>query len=230
MGRGGRAAAIIGLGLLGACTRVVDDPLAVHSIYWGLAPMPTYEGELPRVLFSAEDTPAKQGLLYTAMYESEVAAQYAGRAAAANDPMLARSALGEVLYAIDPAAAPPWEAKSAGIVAGWAGGGYGVRRAAGNMAAEIREAADESGASSALAENGPRALTCTQNTLDRAGRILALTRGALDDTLSQPLLGQIHDLANELNQGAVAAVEVNDPACGLEEAERYLDPLAARGS
>jgi len=226
----GRAAAIIGLGLLGACTRPVDDGLAVHSIYWGLEPMPTYEGELPRVLFSAPDTPANQGLLYTAMHESEVAAQYAGRAAASNDPLLARSALGEVLYAIDPDTAPPWEAKSAGIVAGWAGGGYGVRRAAGNMATELHEATVEGEGSAVLAENGPRALSCTENTLERAERVLALSREALDGALSQALLEQIHGLANELNQGAVAAVEMDDPACGLEEAERYLDPLATRGS
>ena len=86
MGNGGRIAAVIGLGLLGACTRLVDDPLAVRSVYGGLTPNPVYRGELPRVLYSDAQTPAKQGLLYTSMFESEVAAQYAGLAVAAEVP------------------------------------------------------------------------------------------------------------------------------------------------
>ena len=111
MVRSARLAVVVGLGLLGACTRLVDDPLAVHDVYWGLAPNPTYRGELPLVLFSAPETPAKQGLLYTAMFESEVATQYSGRAAANDDPDDVRSALGEVLYAVDPAEAPDWDAQ-----------------------------------------------------------------------------------------------------------------------
>ena len=227
---GTRVAAIVGFGLLGACTRWVDDPLAVRGIYSGLAPMPTYTGELPAVLFAAEDTPANQGLLYTAMYEAEVAAQYAGRAAAAGDPVLARSALGEVLYAIDPEVAPPWEAKAVGIVPGWAGGGYGVRRAATNLAAAIESEAAAGEPSPALAEHAPLVLTCAENTLDRAERVVALSREALDGAITEPLLEAIRDVATELNQGASAALEADDPACGLEEAELYLDVVDAEGA
>jgi hypothetical protein len=230
MGKAGtRFAAIVALGLLGACTRWVDDPLAVHGIYPGLAPMPAYEGELPTVLFAAEDTPANQGLLYTAMYEAEVASQYAGRAAAAGDPALARSALGEVLYALDPELAPPWEAKAAGIVPGWAGGGYGVWRAATNLAAEVEREAAAGEPSPALVEAAPLVLTCAENTLDRAERVVALSREALDGAITEPLLEAIRDVATELNQGASAALEPDDPACGLEEAELYLDAVAPEG-
>jgi hypothetical protein len=225
---GTRIAAILAFGLLGACTRWVDDPLAVHGIYPGLAPMPDYAGELPAVLFAAEDTPANQGLLYTAMYEAEVAAQYAGRAAAAGDPVLARSALGEALYAIDPDMAPPWEAKAAGIVPGWAGAGYGVRRAATNLAAVVRSAAAGE-PSPALAEYAPLVLTCAENTLERAERVAGLSREVLDGAMSEPQLAEIRDVATELNQGASAALEADDPACGLEEAERYLDFVAPEG-
>jgi hypothetical protein len=227
--QGTRIAALVSFGLLSACTRWVDDPLAVHGIYPGLAPMPAYEGELPAVLFAAEDTPANQGLLYTAMYEAEVASQYAGRAAAAGDPVLARSALGEVLYAIDPALAPPWEAKAAGIVPGWAGGGYGVRRAATNLAAAIEGEVGAGAPSPALAESAPSVLRCAENTLGRAERVAALSREALDGTIAEPLLDEIRDVATELNQGASAAVEAADPACGLEEAELYLDAVDPEG-
>ena len=221
--KGGRLAVVIGLGLLGACTRVVDDPLAVHDVYWGLSPNPVYRGELPRVLFSDEQAPAKQGLLYTSMFESEVAAQYAGRAAADTEPSLVRSALGEVVYAIDPAEAPPWGGKSAGIVSGWAGAGYGVRRAAGEMAAEIR-AATAAGGSAALSEAGPRAAACMDNTLHRADQIVTLSDQALDAAGGQAALQQIHDLARQLQQGSGSGTD--SATCGLQQAKRDLDRLA----
>jgi hypothetical protein len=226
MVRGGRLAVVVGLGLLGACTRLVDDPLAVHDVYWGLAPNPTYAGELPRVMFSAPETPAKQGLLYTAMFESEVATQYSGLAAAADDASDMRNALGEVLYAIDPDEAPAWDAKSAGIVSGWAGGGYGVRRAAGEMAASIRNAGD---GSATLREVGPAAATCADNTLHRADQIATLSQQALEATAGEPaLLQQIHDLARQLHEGSDHGTE---PAtCGLQQAKRDLDRLAAPGT
>lgn len=166
-------AIIIGLGLLGACTRPVDDPLAAHSIYWGLDPMPTYEGELPRVLFSADDTPAKQGLLYSSMRDAEVAAQYAGRALARLDePGEAEQAIGEVVHALEPAAAPDLAIRDAGFVPGWAGRDYGLQRGVRNMAEEMRAAIDSGSASPALREYGPRAEGCTDNTRDRAARAL----------------------------------------------------------
>ena len=224
MAKGGRVAAIVGVGLLGACTRVVDDPLAVHDVYWGLSPNPVYWGELPRVLWSAPETPAKQGLLYTSMFESEVAAQYAGRAAAAEDPDDARSALGEVLYAIDPAEAPPWGAKSAGIVSGWAGGGYGARRAAGELAAAIRDASASDG-SATLTEVGPQAAVCADNTVRRADQIVTLSHEALEAPAGRPgLLQQIHELARQLHQGSDSGAD--SATCGLRQAKRDLDRLA----
>ena len=193
--------------------------------------MPVYRGELPQVLFSAADTPAKQGLLYTAMVDAEVASQYAGRALAAEEPTLVRSALGEVLYAIDPEAAPDWEAKSIGIVRGWAGTGYGLRRAAAGMADEIRAAAAAGDASAALADYGPPAARCADNALERADRLILLSReaGAATALETRSLLQEIQDLATELNQGAGPADgAAGDPACGLRRAVRYLEPLSPR--
>jgi hypothetical protein len=221
MVRSARVVGVVGLGLLGACT---NDPLAVYSVYGGLSPNPTYEGELPQVLWSAPDTPANQGLLYTAMAESEVASQYAGRALARrDDPGQVRSAIGDVLYAIDPEQAPPWEAKSAGIVAGWAGLGYGVKRAVGDMAEQLRDRSGASSALPALAEYGPRAAGCADNTLGRADQVMALGQQAIEGapgTELEPLLEQLEGVANELNRGAGAT---HEQECGLEQAKRYLD-------
>lgn len=229
-----RLVAMAGLGLLAACTRPVDDPLAVRSIYGGLAPMPVYRGALPQVLFSAPDTPARQGLLYTAMVDAEVAAQYAGRALAAEDPTLVRNALGELLYALDPGAAPDWEAKATGIVRGWAGTGYGLRRAAAGMADQIRAAAAAGDALPALADYALPAARCADNALERAERLVLLSREtvATGGLQSEARLRQIQDLATQLNQGAGGAVDgaVADAACGLEQAVRYLEPLTPRRS
>jgi hypothetical protein len=221
--RGARLAAILGLGLLGACARMVDDPLAVHDVYWGLSPNPVYQGELPQVLWSAPQTPANQGLLYTSMFESEVAAQYASLAAAAQDPDVVRSDLGEVLYALDPAEAPPWGAKSTGIVSGWAGGGYGARRATSEMATDIRDAVAVDG-SPALRQYGPEAAACADNTLHRADQIVTLSQQALEAPADQgALLKQIYDVARELHHGSDSGT---DPAtCGLRQTKHDLDQL-----
>jgi hypothetical protein len=218
--RGARFVVVIGLGLLGACARLVDDPLAVHNVYWGLTPNPVYQGELPTVLWSSPDTPDKQGLLYTSMFESGVAAQYSDLAAAAEDPSDVRDALGEVLYAIDPTAAPAGGGKEAGILSSWAGNGYGLRRSAGEMAAAIRDGS--AGGSPTLGEIAPEAAACADNTVRRGDQILTLSQQALDAAGDQPLLQQIQDLARQLHQGAG-----DSPAtCGLQQAKRDLDRLA----
>jgi hypothetical protein len=222
MGRACRIAAVIGLAALGACTRLVDDPLAVHSIYGGLTPNPVYRGELPRVLYSDADVPDKQGLLYTSMFESEVAAQYSGLAATAERPSEAESQLEEVLYAIDPAAAPP--NVSTPTASGWAGAGYGARRATGELATEIRNAVASDG-SAALRQYGPEAAGCADNALHRADQVATLGQQALEGAASQSdLLQQIHDIARQMLRGSDAGT---DPAtCGLEQTKRDLDPLA----
>jgi hypothetical protein len=224
MVKGGRIAAVIGLGLLGACARPIEDPLAARSIYWGLYPMPEYEGELPEVLFSAYDAPAKQGFLYTSMHSSEVAAQYVDRALARLDESgEVEEALAEVVYALEPAAAPAFTAADPGTVQGWAAHGYGLRRALHDMIAEIAAASESTAASPTLREYGPRAAGCAENTLERADRLLALSQQILvgaQGRAAEPTLREAEMLAKELNQGAPAPGE---SGCGLEETKRYLD-------
>jgi hypothetical protein len=222
MRKAGRIAAIVGLAMLGACARLVDDPFAVHNIYQGLTPNPVYRGELPRVLYSDPEVPDKQGLLYTSMFESEVAAQYSGLAVTAERPSEAQSQLEEVLYAIDPAVAPP--NVSTPTASGWAGAGYGARRATGELAAAIRNGVASDG-SAALRQYGPEAAGCADNTLHRADQVATLSQQALEGPAEQSdLLQQIHDIARQLLRGSDAGT---DPAtCGLEQTKRDLDPLA----
>ena len=222
-----RIAAIIGLALLGACARPVDDPFAARSIYWGLYPMPEYAGELPEVLFSAADAPAEQGYLYSSMHAGEVAAQYVDRALARRAERGAtEEALAEVVYALEPAAAPPLTAADPALAAGRAAHGDGLRRTLRSMIEEIAAASQAPAASAALREYGPRAAGCAENTLARADRLLALSEQVLAgeaDPAAEPTLRQLDMLSEELNEGAPAPGE---GGCGLEEAKRYLDELA----
>ena len=108
-----RGITAIGLLLFSGCTH---DPLVVRNVYPGLVAVQAPEGELTRVLFSADGMPAQQGFLYTAMFDAGVAGQNASLARAAATAEEARTRVGEVLYAIDPEIAPPWPAKNSGIV------------------------------------------------------------------------------------------------------------------
>lgn len=225
-----------------------QDPLAEHSVYWGLSPFERPTGPLVRVLDTDSDAPAKQGLLYTSMRDAEVAATYAGRALARLDePGETESAIGEVVYAIAPAEAPAWDARDGGfvpgwpshafgivpsrgygVVPGWASHGYGLQRALDGMTEEIA-GATEPGSAAALHQRGPRALTCIENTEDRTGQILALSQqmlaggGGIDP---EPTLRQIKELAVALNRGVPAPGE---RGCGLQEVERELDQVVTTG-
>ena len=176
-------------------------------------------GELPAVLFAAEDTPANQGLLYTAMHEAEVAAQYAGRAAAAGDPVLAAERARRGALRDRPGG-------------GAALGGQGRRHRAGLGGRRLRRPARRDEPGGGDRERGRRG-----RAVAGAGRARAL---GPDLRREHPGSGRaggraeprgpgrrdhgtaaaaIRDVATELNQGASAALEADDPACGLEEAE-----------
>ena len=130
----------VGVLWLTGCTQ---DPLAEHSVYWGLTPFERPTGPLVRVLDTDSATPDKQGLLYTSMRDAEVAATYAGRALARLDePGETESALGEVIYAIEPAEAPAWNAEGHGFGPNWASHGYGLQRSLNRMADEVAAATE----------------------------------------------------------------------------------------
>jgi len=187
------------------------------------------EPPLQRVLVAADDTPGNQSLLYTAIREAEAAEQSAIRARlAADDPAEARQALGEVLYAIDPSAAPGWTAMATGIVPGWSGSGYGVLRAATQMRQELSLAEgepEEAGTAAGLA------LVCAEKTIRRSEQILALGRRVMEGggTMAASTLAEIEALARDLNLGDRTAVDVAAASgrdCGLEGVVRILQGLA----
>jgi hypothetical protein len=218
----GRGVIAVCLLLLAGCA---NDPLAEANLYPGLVEVAAPQGELTPVLFSAADTPARQGFLYVAMYDAAVAGQNAGLAQAAAGGEEAKTRVGEVLYAIDPELAPAWPAKATGIAQLWAGSGYGMRRAARRMVEEIRATLDEDTASAALRTYGPRAIRCAENTLERAEQVVALGRRALAagaDAELDPILRELEEVATALNNGVPSP---DDEGCGLQQAHLYLSQI-----
>jgi hypothetical protein len=218
----GRGMTVIGLLLLAGCAH---DPLAEAEIYPGLVEVEAPEGELKPVLFSADEAPAHQSLLYVAMYEAAVAGQNAGLAQAAASLEEVKTRVGEVLYAIDPELAPAWPAKTTGVVQPWDGTGYGLRRAVRRMIDEIRAVLEEGTASAALRMYGPRAIRCAENTLERADQAVALAQSVLVaglDTELEPILRDLEAVATALNEGVPSP---DDEGCGLQQAYLYLSRI-----
>lgn len=190
-------------------------------------------GTLEHILDSAEDTPGKQGLLYTAMVDAEAASQSASRAVVFSDqPAVAASALGNVVYAIEPAAAPDWDTMASGLVPGWNGTGYGLIRASEEMTAILRGLdANEDGTASA-----GDASICVQNTSERAREASSLAQSILVDVEAldrATLLPQLERLARGLLSGldtdGDGEVEVAEGECGLQQAATALDAIGDAG-
>jgi hypothetical protein len=212
------------LGLLAGCT---STEYADGWSYIGFGDAsPRADMRLAPVLFSVDDAPGKQGLLYTAMVEAEVANQYATYALAnRDDAERVRGSVGEILYALDPALAPDWSAKETGIVPMWAGKGYGLLRALDGMQEEIEDA----GGRTAQSELTPSLLECLDNTERRAEELATLGRRVLDDNAvqSEALLEQVFVLAKALNEGA----EIEGTGgCGLARAKVYLDRMVPQNA
>jgi hypothetical protein len=217
-----RGLIVIGVLLVASCAH---DPLAEAEVYPGLVEAAAPEGELTPVLFSAEDTPARQGFLYVAMYDAAVAGQNASLAGAASSLEEAKTRVGEVLYAIDPEVAPAWFAKTTGVVELWGGTGYGLRRAGRRMIEEIRAALEEDTASAALHTYGPRAIRCAENTLERAEQVVELGQRVLatgQDPELEPMLRELEEVATALNNGVPSP---DDEGCGLQQAHLYLSQI-----
>jgi hypothetical protein len=211
------------LGMLGLLVGCTSTDYADGWSYIGFGPAsPRADMPLAPVLFSFDEAPGLQGLLYTAMVEAEVANQYATYALAnRDDAELARGSIGEILYALDPELAPDWSAKETGIVPMWAGAGFGLLRALDGMQEEIEEA----GGHIAQSELTPAILECLENTQQRAEQLATLGRRVLDGEAmrSETSLEQILVLARALNEGA--EVDAADGGCGLARAKLYLDQL-----
>jgi hypothetical protein len=181
---------------------------------------------MEHILESAEDTPGKQGLLYTATVDAEAASQSASRAVVFSDqPAVAASALGNVVYAIEPVAAPDWDTMASGLVPGWNGTGYGLIRASEEMAAILRGPGGNQGDAAAV----DAALICVENTSAWAREASALAQSILVDVEAEDratLLPQLERLARGLLNGLDAngngEIEVAEGECGLQQAKTAL--------
>lgn len=189
------------------------------------------ETPLERVLAGADDTPGNQSLLYTAMAEAEAAAQSADRALGLADNVdEVKSAIGEVLYAIAPEAAPERRVMQTGILPSRAGKGYGVRRAVDEMAEALRAVARQGPAG----EPAALALICVENTRARTDQVIELTRRAL--AITEPvalvaLLPELEALTDRLNDGHDAdengEISFETGECGLQQAAEALQAIGA---
>ena len=93
---------------------------------------------LDRILVSDSDVPTKQGLLFMAMQDAEVARQSAGFALAAPEAADAKAQINNLLYAIDPEFPPTPTVTASGVTPFWPPTGYGLRHSMQDIAEEMR--------------------------------------------------------------------------------------------
>ena len=143
------------------------------------------------------DTPGLQGLLPTAMGEARIAAQHATLAAAQQTNLqYMKTHAGHVIHALDPK-----------LIAAGPGLGYGLKRAATQVAMHIELAASAEGASPAVMAHSKHVATAARNTAARAEQLLALAQkvqAATSAAEAAALVSQMVSLADQLIAGADA--------------------------
>ena len=181
---------------------------------------------LHRVLVSDSDVPARQGLLFIAMQDAEVALQSAVYAVAADEPAEAKARINNMLHAIDPSFPGTPTVTSSGIAAFWPGTGFGLRRSVEGIAEQARAIGSRPGASEQVVAQAGQVVTCAEETLGRIDRVESLGQQALaagSAAEMAPLLAEA-DRQTHIMMEAPAAGAAG--ACSLEDAKAYLDSLA----
>jgi len=141
------------------------------------------------------DTPGGAALLTIAMADARVAAQHA-TLAARNPSNLDAMKLhaGHVINALDPT-----------LLAAGPGSGYGMKKAATGVATHIDLAAKAPGASANVIMHAKHIATCSNNAVERAGKLIALAQqvqAATDAAAAAALINQMIPLAQQLTAGA----------------------------
>jgi hypothetical protein len=181
---------------------------------------------LERVLRSDSSVPAKQGLLYMAMQDAEVALQSAGYAATADEPAVAKSRINNMLHAIDPSFPGTPTVTSSGIASFWPGTGFGLRRSVEGIADQMRAVSSRHGAREQVAAQAGEVTSCAEETLGRVDRVASLGQQALaagSAAEMAPLLAEIDRLTRIVLESPAAQAA---DACSLEDAKNYLNSLA----
>ncbi len=171
------------------------------------------------VVNSFNDTPDKSGLLTMAMTEAKVAQQHAALAmrAPGNLAMMQLHA-GHVINALDPT-----------IVTAGPGKGYGVKKAATNIATHIELAGKADGANPAALMHSTHVATAARSTVARADEIIALAKqiqAATDAPAAAALLNQMAPLCDQLLTGADTnadgKIDWSAPEGGLAQVQQHV--------
>jgi hypothetical protein len=181
---------------------------------------------LDRVLVSDTSVPAKQGLLFMAMQDAEVARQSAGYALAADEPADAKNRINNMLHAIDPSFPGTPTVTSTGIAAFWPGTGYGLRRSVEGIADQMRAVESRHGSREQVVTQAGQVTSCAEETLGRVDQVTSLGQQALAaGTTAEmaPLLAEIDRLTRIVLEAPAAEAA---QACSLEDAKGYLNSLA----
>ena len=176
---------------------------------------PAENPHIGHVTTSFRDTPDQQGFLPVAMADAQTAAQHAGlgmRDLASLEGMKRHG--GHVLHAVDPSQ-----------IEQGPGSGYGVKKAAENVAAHIEMAAKVEGAPQGVITHSVHVATSARNTTKRAEEIAALAKqvqaaGAAEE--ARPLFEELNEKVSQL----LAGVDANaDGRVGWQEGEGGLDTV-----
>ncbi len=169
------------------------------------------------VVNSFSDTPNGMGLLPVAFAEAKTAAQHAGLATKAATLDAMKLHAGHVINAMDPT-----------IVAQGPGLGYGMKKAALNVATHIELAAKAPGASQNVIMHSAHVATAARNAAARADEIIALAQKVQASTTmpeAAALLSQIVSLCDQVLAGVDAknTGHVTWETGGLNQAQEHID-------
>jgi hypothetical protein len=171
------------------------------------------------VVNSFPDTPDKAGLLPTAMAEAKIAQQHATLAqrTPTNLAMMKLHA-GHVINALDPT-----------IVTTGPGLGYGVKKAATNIAAHIEMAGKAPGATSVQSMHADHAAAAAMSTVARVDAIIVVAKqieAATDAKVAAGLVAQMASLCDHLTTGADTnadgRVSYEAPEGGLAQVQEHV--------
>jgi hypothetical protein len=177
------------------------------------AAAPALSPHIGHVNTSFRDTPEQKGFLETAIAEADVAIQHAtlGMRDLTNLDAMKRHC-GHVTHAIDPT-----------VVTQGPGKGYGLKKAATNIANHITMAGNAEGQPAGVKTHSVHVATSANNTVKRADEILALSSqigAATTAEQAKPLFEQLNAKVQQLRAG----VDANgDGRIGWQEGEGGLD-------